>query len=110
MNCYRSGHFLFSFQNKVIVFGGNYYLRDNEQDQVEYLIDGSWKLGPQVPFNFNPYGSGGDAQSVLDRQGRIIMISNKHGLIIFDIKKEAFKHYPNYRLRESRTKFTALLQ
>ena len=109
MSYKRRSHFLFSFQNKVIVFGGNHSLRDNE-DHIEYLIGGSWKIGPRVPINFNPYGSSGDAQSVLDRQGRITIISNKHGLIIFDIKKETFKHYPDYKLNEPRTGFTAKLQ
>ena len=106
MNYERYRHFLFSFQNKVIVFGGNESLRDSNQDRLEYLVDGSWELGPRVPFNFDII----DAQSVLDRQGRIIIISNKHGFIIYDIKKELFKHYPDYKLRESRTGFTALLQ
>ena len=105
MSYKRSNHFLFSFQNKVLVFGGNRTLGENE-DHVEYLEDESWKLGPRVPFNFEAY----DTQSVLDRQGRITIISNKHGLIIFDITKETFKHYPEYKLREPRTDFTALLQ
>ena len=106
MNYERSSHFLFSFQNKVIVFGGNQSLSDNDQDRLEYLHDGSWKIGPRVPFNFNTWY----AQSVLDRQGRIIIISNDHGLIIFNIQNETFKHYPDYKLREPRTNFTALLQ
>ena len=38
----RECHFLFSFQNKVIVFGGNKSLRDNEQDRLEYLVFGRW--------------------------------------------------------------------
>ena len=106
MNYKRCGHFLFSFQNKVIVFGGNQSLSDNEHDRLEYLVDGRWELGPRVPFNFYTW----DAQSVLDRQGRIIIISNEHGLIIFDIQKELFKHYPDYKLRGPRTNFTAILQ
>ena len=108
MNYKRCGHFLFSFQNKIIVFGGNISLRDNEQDRLEYLVDGSWELGPRVPFNFNIRPQ--DAQSVIDRQGRIIIISNEHGLITYDIQNETFKHYPDYKLREPRTGFTALLQ
>ena len=103
----RRDHFLFSFQNKVIVFGGNDSLRDNEQDRLEYLVDGSWELGPRVPFSFHAYF---DAQAVLDRQGRIIIISNKHGLITYDIQKEKFRHYPDYKLREPRRSFTAILQ
>ena len=110
MNYKRRDHFLFSFQNKVIVFGGNKSLRDNKQDQLEYLHDGKWELGPRVPFNLNSEYPYGDAQSVLDRQGRITIISNEHGLIIFDIEKETFKHYPDYKLREHRECFTALLR
>ena len=106
MNYKRWSHFLFSFQNKVIVFGG----KDgsgNESDFVEFLEGDSWKLGPRVPFNFQ-YRY--DTLSVLDRQGRINIISCKHGLVTYDIQKETFKHYPNCNLRESRYDFTALLQ
>merc|ERR1739848_934612 len=106
MNYDRCDHFFFSFQNKVIVFGGNCSLRDNEQDRLEYLVDVKWELGARAPFDFDTR----DAQSVLDRQGRIIIISNKHGLITYNIQNETFKHYPDYKLREPRRCFTALLQ
>ena len=106
----RYRHFLFSFQNKVIVFGGNSSISNNENDRVEYLDGDSWKLGPRVPFNFNPPGNHQEAQSVLDKHGRITIISKKHGLITYDIQKETFKHYPEFKLREARKSFTALLQ
>ena len=110
MNYKRSGHFLFSFQNKVIVFGGNRSIGDNENDRVEYLDGERWKLGPIVPYNFNPHSDVQDAQSVLDRRGRIIIISNELGLVIFDIQKETFRHYPNFWLSQPRRVFAALLQ
>ena len=120
MNYKRRNHFLFSFQDKLIVFGGNKSisydesdsdlsdndLSDAEKDRVEFLDGKNWKLGPSVPFDF----STGKEQCVLDRQGRITIISNNHGVVVFDIKKEKFKHYPDFGLRESRTGFTALLQ
>ena len=70
MNYSRFKHFLFSFENKVIVFGGNTFLSNNENDRVEFLEGESWKLCPNVPFNFDNFNE----QCVLDRQGRIIII------------------------------------
>ena len=84
-------------------FGGLWlYLRETTLEIHEGTMDFDFA------FNFNEVP--GDAQSVIDRQGRITIISNKHGLITYDIQKETFKQYPDFKLREPRTYFTALLQ
>ena len=73
---------------------------------IEYFDGSQWTLGPYVPFDISTSNS----QCILDRMGRLIILSNSDGLIIFDTTTETFKQYKHFGLRENRTHFSALLQ
>ena len=107
----RYGHFCFVISNQIIVFGGEYI----DDDVVEIIQrnesrQGKMKLnyyqGPKVPSKLHAYYD----QAILDRNGRIIITSNEHGLIIYDHHNRSFKKYPNLKLREERKGYAAILQ
>ena len=49
-------------------------------------------------------------QAVLDRKDRIIITTKEHGLIVYDHQAGAFKNYDNFKLREERYSYAAILQ
>ena len=72
----RRAHFCVSLNNKCLVLGG--YGRKN--DNIEYFDGSHWTIGPKVPFEIHKE----NAQCILDRMGRVIILSNNDRLIIFD--------------------------
>ena len=49
-------------------------------------------------------------QAVLDRKNRIIITSNRYGLIIYDYQAEKFTIFKDFKLREERKYYAAILQ
>ena len=98
----RYRHFSFVISNQIIIFGGY----DVDDDFVEILQGNNLKQGPKVPFKL---GTCYD-QAVLDRKNRIIITSKDHGLIVYDHQKGIFTNYDNFKLREYRTEYAAILQ
>ena len=100
----REEHFAMNLGSKLLVLGG----RDGEHTlkHIEYFDGVHWTLGPKIPFKITTI----NAQCILDRMGRILILSNDDSLIVFDTKNETFKHYENFGLRENRRQFCALLQ
>ena len=47
---------------------------------IEYFDGSHWTLGPNFPFKIHTE----NAQCILDRMGRVIILSNDDGLIIFN--------------------------
>ena len=95
-------HFSFVISNKIITFGG----ANVDDDFVEIIENNTVKQGPKVPFKLNTRYD----QAVLDRKNRISITSKEHGLIVYDHQQGTFKNYNNFKLREERTRFAAILQ
>ena len=98
----RFYHFSFVISNQIITFGGS----GVEDDFVEIIENNTLKQGPKVPFKLNTF----DDQAVLDRKNRIIITSKDHGLIIYDHQELIFTPYNNFKLREEREAYAAILQ
>ena len=98
----RFKHFSFVISNQIITFGG----RNVEDDFVEIIENNQLKQGPKVPFKLSTW----DDQAVLDRKNRIIITSKNHGLIIYDHQAGTFENYDNFKLREERQHYAAILQ
>ena len=98
----RSRHFSIVISNQIIIFGG--YVEG--EDVVEILIENKLKQGPKVPFKLSTEYD----QAVLDRKNRIIITSRHYGLIVYDHKEGAFQSFPNFKLREERKGYAAILQ
>ena len=98
----RCLHFSFVISNQIIILGG-YHV---DEDFVEIIENSKLKQGPKVPFKLSTY----DDQAVLDRKNRIIITSKDHGLIVYDHQEETFTNYDNFKLRENRDTYAAILQ
>ena len=98
----RSRHFSFVISNQIITFGGF----GEGEDVVEILEENQLKQGPKVPFELNTEYD----QAVLDRKTRIIITSKNHGLIIYDHQAGTFTNYDNFKLKEERVGYAAILQ
>ena len=48
-------------------------------------------------------------QAVLDRKNRIIIVSRNHGLIVYDHQERTFTNYDNFKLKENRDCYAAIL-
>ena len=98
----RYHHFSFVISNQIITFGGQYV----DDDFVEIIENNTIKQGPKVPFKLNTYND----QAVLDRKNRVIIISKDHGLVVYDHQAGTFKNYDNFKIREYRERYAAILQ
>ena len=74
-------------------------------DMMEIWDGREWKLGPKFPFNVSTR----NAQAVVDRKNRIILTTNNYGVIVYDPIQGVIKDYPQFKLREGRAWFSALL-
>ena len=101
MKFIRWRHFAINLSDKIIVFGGY----NKKGFHMEYFDGRHWTLGPAVPFDITTENS----QCILDRMGRVVILSNDDGLIIFNAKTETFKQYKNFGPRKIRQKFNAVL-
>ena len=81
---------------------GGFNIKD---DRIEIWDGREWKLGPQFSFKV----STANAQAVVDRKNRIILTTNNYGIIVYDPTQGVIKHYPQFKLRERRERFSALL-
>ena len=98
----RYNHFSFVISNQIIIFGGQFV----DNDFIEIIENNQLKQGPKVPFELSTWSD----QAVLDRKNRIIITSKDHGLIVYDHQDETFKNYDNFKLREYRGRYAAILQ
>ena len=73
---------------------------------MEIIENKELKKGPKVPFKLSTWSD----QAVLDRKNRIIIISKAHGLIIYDHQSGTFTNYDNFKIREERQFYAAILQ
>ena len=87
----RSCHFSFVISNQIIIFGGEFA---GANDVVEIIEGNELKQGPKVPFQLDTVSD----QAILDRQNRIVIISNKHGLILYDHQNELLTLFPDLKL------------
>ena len=98
----RYWHFSFVISNQIITFGG----RGVKNDFVEIIENNKLRQGPKVPFKLNT----NNAQALLDRKNRFIITSKENGLIVYDHEVGTFTNYDNFKLREERKFYAAILQ
>ena len=85
----RTRHFSFVISNQIVIFGGRGL--GGECDDVVEIIEGNeLKQGPKVPFRLHAFSD----QVVLDRKNRIIITSNKRGLIVYNHQEGTFRKFP----------------
>ena len=97
----RSKHFSFVISNQIIIFGGS-----DGEDFIDILEENQLKQGPKVSFKLNAIND----QAVFDRKNRIIITSKDHGLIVYDHQERTFTNYDNFKLKENRDTYAAILQ
>ena len=73
---------------------------------MEIFENNRLKQGPKVPFTLSTWND----QAVLDRKDRIIITSHRYGLIIYDHQAGTFTNYDNFKIREARQRYAAILQ
>ena len=98
----RVGHFSFVISNKIIIFGNSL----DGEDVVEIIENNELKQGPKVPFQLNTNYD----QAVLDRKNRVIITSKDYGLIVYDHQEGTFTNYNDFKIREERRSYVAILQ
>ena len=98
----RVRHFSFVISNQIITFGGG----NVDDDFVEIIENNTLKQGPKVPFKLNTWND----QAILDRKNRIIITSKDYGLIVYDHQAGTFTPYNNFKLKEERVGYAAILQ
>ena len=96
----RHSHFSFVISNKIIIFGGC------DDDVMEIIEDGRLIQGSRIPFKLDTECD----QAVLYQNHCIIITSRDYGLIIYNHIKGTMKGYPNYKLKEDRQHYAAILQ
>ena len=107
----RARHVSFVSSNQIFTFGGliprfGPMVWYHGNDVVEILEGNKLKQGPKVPFELNTVYD----QAVLDRNNRVIVTSKHHGLIVYDHQAGTFTRYDNFKLREERQFYAAILQ
>ena len=98
----RTNHFSFVISNQIITFGGF----NVDDDFVEIFENNKLKQGPKVAFKLSTVND----QAVLDRKNRIIITSRNHGLIVYDHQEGTFTNYNDFKLKEDRRYYAAILQ
>ena len=73
---------------------------------MEIIEYNKLKQGPKVPFQLSTYYD----KAVLDRKNRIIITSKDHGLIVYDHQAGTFRNYDDFKLKEERVGYAAILQ
>ena len=99
----RSSHVAVPYQGKIIVMGG-------EEDQGKYstieIFNGeSWEKGPQLPFYFDrKYGN-----AILNKNGMIVIMTHYIGFAVYNCSSSSVQHYKDFRMKDDRRMYTALL-
>ena len=97
----RGNHFSVVVDDNIYVFGGL-----GSGNVLCEVFDGrEWKLGPSFSFSLSTW----NAQVVVDRKKRIIITTNEHGIVIYDHIKATIVSNTEYKLKEKRYGFAALL-
>ena len=83
----RFRHFAFAIKGNIVVFGGE----ENTNIKIEKYdpITKQWTDGPLLPC----YLSNEFDNAVMNRQGKIILMTNKKGIGIFDPEKNSVEFF-----------------
>ena len=101
----RSGHFAFAIQDKIVVFGGE----QNETSKIETYdpITEQWTDGPFLTCYLNKYL--GD-NAVMNRQGKIILMTKEKGIGIFDPENDSIDFFQGqFHMKENDRRYYAAL-
>ena len=117
----RKWHFSFQCQGKIFVFGGETFENSRgqnerlENSQIEIFDGKKWIEGPMLPCyltrrEMSYSGIFGRDNAVLNRNGKIIILSEELGIGIFDPETLSIDFFQSqYKMREVRTEFAAVL-
>ena len=102
----RFRHFAFAIKGNIVVFGGE----ENTNIKIEKYdpITKQWTDGPLLPCYLSK-GNGDNA--VMNRQGKIILMTNEKGIGIFDPENNSIDFFQGqFQMRENdRKSYAALL-
>jgi hypothetical protein len=98
----RVGHFSIVVKDKIYVFGGE---KVRYNSVVEVYDGKSWSDGPQFPFSVDRHHN----NAVLNKHDNIIVLTNKHGTVIYNPTEKTIKMYNDFKLKDEREYYAALL-
>ena len=102
MNEARKKHFSIVVDRKVYVFGGE--MGDKANYNVEIFDGENWEIGPKCPFHLNSY----NAQAGLDDKKRIIIVSENHGIIVYNTQTGNMNANAEFRMKDDRNLYASL--
>ena len=114
----RSTHFAFAIQGKIYVFGGEENEKKKSKIEIYDPITKLWTDGPLLPCYLSRFHSDIynelewlSDNAVMNRQGKIILMTKQKGIGIFDPEKNSIEFFEGqFQMRENnRYDFAALL-
>ena len=104
----RERHFAFAIQGKIFVFGGEErYWCENSKIEIYDPITKQWTDGPLLPCYLDKW----IGNAVMNRQGKIILMTKEKGIGIFDPENNFIDFFEGqFQMRENdRERYAALL-
>ena len=106
MKSKRSNHFAFEIQGKIVVFGGEENYKENTKIEIYDPTTKKWTDGPLLPCYLNKV----TGNAVMNRQGKIILMTKEKGIGIFDPENNSIDFFEGqFQMRENDRKFYAAL-
>merc|ERR1712012_209340 len=94
----RIRHFAFAIQGKIYVFGGEENYNENSKIEKYDPITKQWADGPLLPCFVNKK----NGNAVMNRQGKIILMTNEKGIGIFDPENDSIDFFEGqFQMREN---------
>ena len=98
----RIGHFSIVVNGQIHVFGGE----KHRENSVVEIYDGTiWNDGPKFLFSVDTSNS----NAVLNKNNFIIILTNEHGIFIYNPKEKTIKMHSDFRFKDRREYYAALL-
>ena len=98
----RVGHFSIVVGSHIHIFGGE---KDSSTGFVEVFDGKKLCTGPNFPFDLDRSNS----NAVLNKSGLIVILTNDHGIVIYDPLKRTIKVQNNFKLKGWREYYAAIL-
>ena len=98
----RVGHFSIVVGSHIHIFGGE---KDSSTSFVEVFDGKKLCTGPNFPFDLDRSNS----NAVLNKSGLIVILTNDHGIVIYDPLKRTIKEQNNFKLKGWREYYAAIL-
>jgi len=98
----RVGHFSIVVENQIHIFGGE---MDSSTSSVEVFDGKELRTGPHFPF----YLDRSNSNAILNKSALIIILTNDHGIVIYDPIERTIKVQNNFKLKGWREYYSAIL-